>query len=74
MSVPGGRVLGSDDGAWIYNRKFDLVFLTLSGVLVFLPYLSYGFLQRIGASDATASLIIGLGVTLLVGGPHMYST
>jgi hypothetical protein len=74
MAVPGGRVLGSDDGAWIYNRKFDLVFLTLSGVLVFLPYLSYGFLQRIGASDATASLIIGLGVTLLVGGPHMYST
>jgi hypothetical protein len=59
---------------WIANRRFDLVFLTLSGVLVFLPYLSYGFLQRIGASDGTASLIVGLSVTLLVGGPHMYST
>jgi hypothetical protein len=59
---------------WIANRRFDLVFLTLSGVLVFLPYLSYGFLQRIGASEGTASLIVGLSVTLLVGGPHMYST
>src|SRR5207244_3302232 len=48
--------------------------LSASGVLVFLPYLSYGFLQRLGASTATASLIVGLAVTLLVGGPHMYST
>jgi hypothetical protein len=74
MEVPGGRVLVSDEGSWIHTRSFDLVFLTLSGVLVFLPYLSYGLLQRLGASPATASLIIGLGVTLLVGGPHMYST
>jgi len=74
MAVPGGRVLGSDEGVWIYNRRFDLVFLTLSGALVFLPYLSYGLMQRIGVSDSTASLVIGLGVTLLVGGPHMYST
>lgn len=59
---------------WIHNRKFDLGFLTLSGGLVFLPYLSYGLLQRLGASPATASLIVGFAVTLLVGGPHMYST
>ena len=74
MAVPGGSFVGSNENAWIYNRKFDLVFLTLSGGLVFLPYLSYGLLQRIGASPATASLIVGLVVTLLVGGPHMYST
>jgi hypothetical protein len=60
--------------AWICNRRFDLVFLTLSGALVFFPYLSYGFLQRVGVSEGTASLIVGLTVTLLVGGPHMYST
>lgn len=65
---------GEASGPWIYNRRFDLAFLTLSGVLVFLPYLSYGLLQRLGASEETASLIVGLAVTLLVGGPHMYST
>ena len=74
MDSGGSRVAGREDDIWIYNRKFDLVFLTLSGALVFLPYLSYGLLQRIGASPGTASLIIGLAVTLIVGGPHMYST
>jgi hypothetical protein len=64
----------SDDSLWINNKRFDLVFLTLSGALVFFPYLSYGLLQRLGASAATSSLIVGLSVTLLVGGPHMYST
>lgn len=75
MSVSGATIPGGmDESLWIRSRKFDLVFLTLSGVLVFLPYLSYSLLQRLGASDATASLIVGLAVTLLVGGPHMYST
>jgi hypothetical protein len=75
MSVSGATMVGrAGDGLWIRSRKFDLVFLTLSGVLVFLPYLSYGLLQRLGASEGTASLIVGLVVTLLVGGPHMYST
>jgi len=66
--------LPAGDGPWIRSRRFDLLFLTASGVLVFLPYLSYGLLQRVGASTETASLAIGLAVTLLVGGPHMYST
>jgi hypothetical protein len=75
MAVSDASVGGNAaEGLWIRSRRFDLVFLTLSGVLVFLPYLSYGFLQWLGASDATASLVVGLVVTLLVGGPHMYST
>ncbi len=62
------------DGPWIRSRRFDLIFLTGSGVLVFLPYLSYGLLRNLGRSSESASLIVGLLVTLLVGGPHMYST
>jgi hypothetical protein len=68
---PADRTEGSP---WIYNRRFDLLFLTLSGVLVFFPYVSYGLLQKLGAERGTASLVVGLAVTLLVGGPHMYST
>lgn len=75
VSGSGLSTLGQPrEDLWIRSRKFDLLFLIFSGVLVFLPYLSYGLLQRLGASDATASLIVGLVVTLLVGGPHMYST
>ena len=68
-AVPAG-----DSALWIHNRKFDLLFLSLSGVLVFFPYVSYGLLQKFGLSEATSSLIVGLSVTLLVGGPHMYGT
>jgi len=63
-----------DSAPWIRDKRFDLFFLTLSGALVFFPYLSYGLLQRLGVSEATSSLIVGLSVTVLVGGPHMYST
>jgi hypothetical protein len=73
-AIAGPESVVSETGPWIRSRKFDLLFLTASGVLVFLPYLSYGALQRLGASTATAGLIVGLAVTLLVGGPHMYST
>jgi len=65
---------GAGDGLWLKSRGFDLGFLTLSAVLVFLPYVSYGLLQRLGVSVASASLVVGLSVTVLVGGPHMYST
>jgi len=68
-AIPGPAP--SADGPWIRSRRFDLLFLTASGVLVFFPYLSYGLLHRLGASVETASLIVGLTVTLFVGGPHM---
>jgi hypothetical protein len=63
-----------DSGPWIRDRRFDLLFLTLSGALVFfsLPVLRPP--AEAGVSEATSSLIVGLSVTLLVGGPHMYST
>ncbi len=64
----------ADSAPWIRDKRFDLFFLTLSGALVFFPYLSYGLLQRLGLSGGTSSLIVGLSVTVLVGGPHMYST
>jgi hypothetical protein len=74
-SIPmGEQHQFAGEGPWIRSRRFDLIFLTASGMLVFLPYFSYGLLKRVGASQETASLIVGLAVTLLVGGPHMYST
>jgi hypothetical protein len=62
------------DGLWLKSREFDLGFLMFSAILVFFPYIGYGLLQKAGISVATASLVVGLSVTVLVGGPHMYST
>lgn len=76
MALAGSRseMAATAENPWIRSRGFDLGFLTLSAVLVFLPYVSYGFLKRVGLSVATSSLVVGLAVTVLVGGPHMYST
>jgi hypothetical protein len=74
LAASGSVVPTPVESPWIKSRGFDLGFLTLSAVLVFLPYVGYGFLQRVGVSVATASLIVGLSVTVLIGGPHMYST
>src|SRR5207245_630091 len=62
------------ENLWIKSPAFDLGFLTLSVILVFLPYLTYGLFQKIGISADSAALVVGLSVTVLVGGPHMYST
>ncbi len=74
MSFTAAAAPRGDSVPWIRDKRFDLFFLTLSGALVFFPYLSYGLLQRLGVAEATSSLIVGLSVTILVGGPHMYST
>jgi len=74
MPSTASTVARGESGPWIRDKNFDLFFLTLSGALVFFPYLSYGLLQRLGVSASTSSLIVGLSVTVLVGGPHMYST
>jgi len=74
MSSTAAAAARGDSALWIRDKRFDLFFLTLSGALVFFPYLSYGLLQRLGVKEATSSLIVGLSVTVLVGGPHMYST
>lgn len=74
MSSTAAAAPRDDSGLWIRDKRFDLLFLTLSGALVFFPYLSYGLLQKLGVAEATSSLIVGLSVTVLVGGPHMYST
>lgn len=75
-TMPAPERAGSTPGSgpWIYSRNFDLILLTFSGVIVFLPYLSFAGMRRLGVTAGTASLLVGLGVTLLIGGPHMYST
>jgi hypothetical protein len=71
---------------WLWNRRWDLAFISLSVVMVAIPYLTYlGLLSleaslaplaaRLGTSidDLSRNLINGM-VALLVGGPHMYAT
>ena len=71
---------------WLRSRNWDLIFITLSVVLVTVPYLAYLALVNIetimtplanivGASaDSISRNLVNAVVALLVGGPHMYAT
>jgi hypothetical protein len=71
---------------WLHSRDWDLTFISLSVILVTVPYLFYlGLLEfqptlhpiaaQLGTTvDDLSRNIINAVVALLVGGPHMYAT
>lgn len=61
-------------GGWLRSPMWDLVFISLSVVLVGLPYAGYRLMTGVGVTEATSATIVDLVVTLLIGGPHMYAT
>jgi hypothetical protein len=59
---------------WLRNRNWDLAFITLSVVLVPMPYLFYLIGMQLGlAEDVSRNLVNGF-VAVAIGGPHMMST
>ncbi len=63
------------DSLWLHSRHWDLLFITLSVVLVPLPYLVYLFLRdQFGIHDDVARNAVNGFVAVAVGGPHMMST
>ena len=60
---------------WIYNRKWDLTLIIFSSVLVPLPFLVAWIAQVTGwLTQAQAVDAINIVVSLLIGGPHLFST
>jgi len=77
---------GQRERLWLWNRRWDLVFISMSVIMVGIPYFTYlgllsvetslaPFAARLGTSvdDLSRNVINGM-VALLVGGPHMYAT
>jgi hypothetical protein len=66
---------GNPSNLWLYNKKWDLTFISLSAVLVFYPIGFYYLFNALGyESENIARNIVNGVVTLSIGGPHMYST
>jgi hypothetical protein len=71
---------------WLWNSRWDLTFISLSVILVAVPYLMYLGLLRLqpalnplvqffgGDMDSISRNLVNAVVALLVGGPHMYAT
>lgn len=60
---------------WINSRQWDLVFISLSVVLVTVPYLAWLFLRDVLHVEADAGRqAVNLMIAVVIGGPHMYAT
>ncbi|MCU0511894.1 MAG: hypothetical protein MUE40_04910 [Anaerolineae bacterium] len=71
----GERSASSTSHLWLRNRKWDLLFITFSVIVVPLPYLAYLFGRDVlGISDDVARNVVNGFVAIAVGGPHMMST
>jgi hypothetical protein len=87
MSVAAAAMPGTRSRSnWLRSQSWDLTFITLSVVLVTMPYLAYLGLLRLapvfqGLADAFGANVesfsrnlVNAFVALAVGGPHMYAT
>ncbi len=61
-------------GLWLRSRNWDLAFITLSVILVPLPYLFYLLGVRLGVHEDVSRNVVNGFVAIAVGGPHMMST
>lgn len=59
---------------WLRNRRWDLFFLTLSVVVVPLPYALYLLGVHLGVDDDASRNMVNFFVAVAIGGPHMMST
>ena len=59
---------------WLRNRRWDLFFITLSVVVVPLPYVMYLLGVRAGIDDDASRNLVNFFVAVAIGGPHMMST
>lgn len=60
---------------WIYNRRWDLVFISLSVVLVPVPYLIWILMKDVLMVESDfGRQAVNLLIAALIGGPHMYTT
>ncbi len=59
---------------WLRNRRWDLIFITLSVAVVPLPYLMYLGGLQLGIPDDLSRNLVNMMVAVVIGGPHMMST
>lgn len=61
-------------GFWLRNKRWDLFFITLSVVVVPLPYVLYLLGVQLGIADDISRNLVNAFVAVAIGGPHMMST
>jgi hypothetical protein len=69
------NTISSTNNLWLRDKRWDLLFITLSVIVVPIPYLVYLFgRDTLGINDDVARNIVNIFVGVAIGGPHMMST
>jgi hypothetical protein len=69
------RISSMSEGKWIYNRRWDLAFISLSVILVPVPYLIWLLMKDVLMVESDfGRQAVNLLIAALIGGPHMYAT
>jgi len=76
LSVDSQASVGSArQSNWLRDKKWDLLFITFSVIVVPLPYFFYLFgRDLLGIDDDTSRNMVNGFVAIAIGGPHMMST
>jgi hypothetical protein len=77
FALNGGLTTTASRSFWIKSKDWDLTFISLSAVLVFVPLASYYFGQSQENNPGYAqymSKIVDYFVAACIGGPHMFAT
>jgi hypothetical protein len=74
LSVPT-QARQMSEGKWIYNRQWDLAFISFSVILVPIPYLIWILMSDVLRVESDfGRQAVNLLIAVLIGGPHMYAT
>lgn len=72
----GGGAVSSWQAPWLLSKRWDLTYISLSAVLVPVPFLLYQLFSQYGVPGGIVepAAAVDILVALVVGGPHMCST
>ena len=56
-----------EQGLWLHSKRWDLLYITGSSVLVVLPLMLYAIVGN-------SAIVVNLFIAGVIGGPHMYAT
>lgn len=74
LNPASASVPQSQNNLWLRSRNWDLAFISLSVILVPLPYIFYLIGVQFGIHPDVSRNIVNGFVAVAVGGPHMMST
>jgi len=74
VNMPVAESLSNQKKLWLRDKKWDLIFITFSVIVVPLPYLFYLLGVNLGIDDDVSRNVVNGFVAIAIGGPHMMST